>query len=106
MLSVDPSVPYSSLVPAPSAHPLVERFSRFVTDHNLLATNRPIVVGVSGGADSVALLHLLLAFRTHDLPDVQIHVAHLDHVLRGRESAEDAAAVARLAEAWNVPATV
>src|SRR6478609_3462356 len=51
------------------------------------------LVGVSGGADSVALLHLLAAegFR-------KAVVCHLDHGLRGRASAEDAKFVKRLAE--------
>ena len=51
------------------------------------------LVGVSGGADSVALLHLLVeaGFR-------KLVVCHLDHRLRGRESTEDARFVRRLAE--------
>ena len=48
-------------------------------------------VGVSGGADSVALLLLL-----HELPGVSLRVVHLDHELRGPESAADAAFVADL----------
>lgn len=50
------------------------------------------LVGVSGGADSVALLHLLTAggFR-------QLVVCHLDHRLRGRAAAQDARFVGRLA---------
>jgi len=50
------------------------------------------LVGVSGGADSVALLHLLV-----DAGFRQLVVCHLDHRLRGRASAEDAAFVRRLA---------
>ena len=50
------------------------------------------LVGVSGGADSVALLHLLVAAGFGKLV-----VCHLDHGLRGRESAEDARFVKRLA---------
>lgn len=50
------------------------------------------LVGVSGGADSVALLHLLAAEGFRNLV-----VCHLDHGLRGRASAEDAKFVRRLA---------
>lgn len=52
------------------------------------------LVGVSGGADSVALLHLLLqqGFK-------KLVICHLDHRLRGKESTGDAAFVKRLAEA-------
>lgn len=51
------------------------------------------LVGVSGGADSVALLHLLVAEGFGNLV-----VCHLDHALRGRASTEDAKFVKRLAE--------
>lgn len=50
------------------------------------------LVGVSGGADSVALLHLLVRNGLRDLV-----VCHLDHRLRGRESTADAGFVRRLA---------
>ncbi len=51
------------------------------------------LVGVSGGADSVALLRLLVAKGFHELV-----VCHLDHGLRGRASREDAKFVQQLAE--------
>lgn len=53
---------------------------------------RRYLVGVSGGADSVALLHLLVRSGFGRLV-----VCHLDHGLRGRASAEDARFVVRLA---------
>ena len=42
-----------------------------------------VLVAVSGGADSVVLLDLLSTLRS---PNPRVHVAHLDHMLRGRES--------------------
>lgn len=51
------------------------------------------LLGLSGGPDSVALLHLLLAAGHRDLV-----VCHLNHSLRGRESDEDAAFARSLAE--------
>lgn len=61
----------------------------------------PWAVGVSGGADSVALLTLL-----HQRPDLQLHVVHLDHETRQGASAQDAAFVKSLAERWGLPVTV
>lgn len=58
-------------------------------------------VGVSGGADSVALLSLLRA-----CPGVRLHVVHLDHQTRGDDSAADAAFVRELAARWGLPCTV
>jgi tRNA(Ile)-lysidine synthase len=56
------------------------------------------LVGVSGGADSVALLRLLVArgFR-------RLVVCHLNHGLRGREAAGDARFVRKLAAELNLP---
>jgi tRNA(Ile)-lysidine synthase len=58
-------------------------------------------VGVSGGADSVALLELLLARR-----DVRCHAVHLDHETRAGESAADARFVAGLCETLGVALTL
>ena len=72
--------------------------------HGLLAGRGAVVVGVSGGPDSLCLLHVLTRLR--EVYEIELHVAHLDHCLRGSESEEDAAFVARLAEEWGLPATV
>jgi len=71
---------------------------------DLLAGGGTVVVGVSGGPDSLCLLHVLNRLR--QLYGIELHVAHLDHRIRGAESKEDAAFVARLAEEWGLPATV
>lgn len=59
---------------------------------------QPWLVGVSGGADSVAILHWLLE---QNFPE--LIVCHVDHQLRGDASAGDAAFVARLAESLKLP---
>ena len=51
-----------------------------------------LVVAVSGGPDSLAMLYAL--HRLQDELDITLHVAHLDHRLRGRDSAADAEFVA------------
>jgi tRNA(Ile)-lysidine synthase len=58
-------------------------------------------VGVSGGADSVALLLLL-----RQRPDLTLHVVHLDHETRGDESTADAAFVKDLADRLRVASTI
>ena len=59
-----------------------------------------VVVAVSGGADSVALLRALLAVRAAGTP---LTVAHLNHRLRGDESDADEAFVVRLHGALAAP---
>jgi len=63
-------------------------------------TRATVVVGVSGGADSVTLLHLLARLRAGWSIDVV--AAHLDHGLRA-DSGDDAAFVAEVADCWDVP---
>jgi tRNA(Ile)-lysidine synthetase-like protein len=58
-------------------------------------------VGVSGGADSVALLSLLV-----DQPGLSLHVVHLDHQTRSGASGVDAAFVRALAQQWKLPVTI
>ncbi len=62
------------------------------------------VVGVSGGADSVALLHILLQLQ--DDLNIRLHAAHLNHRIRGEDADADQAFTERLAREWQVPLTV
>lgn len=68
------------------------------------SVGEPLVVAVSGGVDSLALLHALTVIG----PELRLrlHVATLDHRLRGDEGAADARAVADLARAWGLPVTI
>jgi tRNA(Ile)-lysidine synthase len=61
------------------------------TAHGMLPPGAPVVVMVSGGADSTALLRLLASGA---LGEVALSVLHVDHILRGVESDADAAFVA------------
>ena len=62
------------------------------------------MVAVSGGADSVCLLHVLLQLRNN--LGVTLHAAHLNHKLRGEEADADARYVASLAQRLGIPATI
>ncbi|MHB9145271.1 MAG: tRNA lysidine(34) synthetase TilS [Symbiobacteriia bacterium] len=63
-----------------------------------------VVVACSGGPDSTALLHLL--WRLREELGISLHVAHLDHGFRGRQSREDLRVVADLAISLGLPATL
>src|SRR6516162_6005694 len=58
--------------------------------------DRRYLIGVSGGRDSVALLHWLIS-----LGYERLIVCHLNHHLRGRSSDADARFVKRLVESYN-----
>jgi tRNA(Ile)-lysidine synthase len=68
----------------------------------LIPAGASVLVAVSGGPDSVALLHFL-AQRDFAARPAGVAVGHVNHGLRGAESDEDAAFVKRLAETWGVP---
>lgn len=71
----------------------------------MLSPRTAVVVGLSGGADSVALLHLLLSLR-EELSLSSVTALHVNHGLRGEEAERDQQFVKRLCEQWNVPLTV
>jgi tRNA(Ile)-lysidine synthase len=80
---------------------LQKRVKTFVTRHSLLAPGESVLVAVSGGSDSVALLHIL-----NDLRDelrLNLEVAHLQHGIRGEEASEDSRFVAALAQSLKLP---
>lgn len=76
----------------------------FIQKHHLISESRNLVVAVSGGPDSVCLLHVLLKLR--EKLGISLHVAHLNHKLRGAESEADARYVADLARSLDLPATI
>lgn len=81
-----------------------ERVTKFIAEHRLILKGGKLVVAVSGGPDSVCLLHILVGLR--EKLGITLHVAHLNHELRGDESAADARYVAELARRLDLPCTV
>lgn len=80
---------------------LLELVEEAIRAHRLLSPGETVVVGVSGGPDSLCLLHLLCRLRPgwH----LELHVAHLHHGLRGAEADADAVYVRSLAADWGLP---
>jgi tRNA(Ile)-lysidine synthase len=69
--------------------------------YQLLSSGDRVLVAVSGGPDSVALLHLLYDLREE--MQLRLEVAHLQHGIRGEEAREDARFVAALADRLHLP---
>ncbi len=87
------------------SQPLLEqRVLDFTQRHLLVSGSKKLVVAVSGGADSVCLLHILVKLQKK--LKVKLHLAHLNHQLRGVESEADASYVAELARQLGIPATI
>src|SRR5579885_1855165 len=83
------------------AEEVLQRIAEFVTRHRMFDGGQRVGVAVSGGADSVFLLHAL-----HELAprwNLRLSVVHIDHCLRGEESRGDAAFVRDLAGELALP---
>jgi len=72
--------------------------------HRLIQKGDTVVVGVSGGPDSLCLLHILTQLRPEQ--NLILHVGHLHHGIRGDEADADADFVAALAQSWGLPVTI
>jgi len=80
-----------------SVRKLAQSVLLYTRKHDLLRAGDRVAVAVSGGADSVALLRLML--ETRDDVGLVVSVVHLNHQLRGAESDLDEAFVRELADA-------
>lgn len=83
---------------------LLHKVAGYISRHRMVERGDKVLVGVSGGPDSIALLHVLYLLK-EDL-GIDLHVAHLNHMFRGEESEKDAFFVAETAKAYGLPATV
>lgn len=80
---------------------LLYKLSLAIRERELFRAGDALVVGVSGGPDSLALLHALTALNAE--LNLRLTVAHLNHQLRGAASDGDAEFVAATARAWGLP---
>ena len=74
---------------------MLSRVKTTIKKYGMLEPEERVVVGVSGGADSICLLHVLLELHEYG---TDIIVAHLDHGIRGKEAKRDSLFVKRTAE--------
>jgi len=81
---------------------LLYRVKKFIQTHTLIARGDTILVGVSGGADSIVLARILTELR-HEL-GFQLHIAHFNHQLR-QSSARDQKFVEQFANELHLPFT-
>ena len=80
---------------------LLQQLAGSLAGHRLILPGQRVLVAVSGGVDSMVLLHSL-----HELAKLnrwQLAVAHFNHLLRGRASRADAQLVSRTAAALFLP---
>jgi tRNA(Ile)-lysidine synthase len=80
---------------------VLDRVHSVVQQQHLISNGESLLVGVSGGPDSVCLLDLLTRWAASH--DNRLIICHFNHHLRGGDSDEDAAFVAQLAKQHHLP---
>ncbi|MEO7716948.1 MAG: tRNA lysidine(34) synthetase TilS [Capsulimonas sp.] len=85
-----------------AAMALLDTLRHTIDRHDLLRPGQSVMAAVSGGPDSLSLLHALHLLRA-ELQISALSAAHLDHGLRGEESAAEAAFVAAFCAERGIP---
>ena len=66
---------------------IYSKVTDFCTKHSIFSPGDTVLIALSGGGDSVCLLHLVLSMQ--DQYGITVEAAHLNHALRGKESDDD-----------------
>jgi len=77
-----------------------ERFIKLIENKKLFKKGDSIVMGVSGGADSMAMLHLFYSIREEY--ELHLHVVHLNHMFRGKDADADEEYVKEMCIKWDI----
>lgn len=80
---------------------LLKKIQENIFRYEIFPRGVKIVVGVSGGPDSVCLLDVL--YKLKDKYDLELIVAHVNYKLRGKDSEKDEELVKKLAEKYSLP---
>lgn len=83
---------------------IFEKVLSTINKYNLIENGDKIVLGLSGGPDSVCLLHIL--YRLKEKLDIEVYAAHLNHQIRGIEAQKDALYITQLCENLGVTSFV
>ena len=83
---------------------LIKKIRAFILKNELIKKNEKIVLGFSGGPDSVFLLKVLLRLKEEFA--LELSMALINHLLRGEESDEDEAFARGVAERLGIPCYV
>lgn len=83
---------------------LQKKVESYLKRWNMIERGEHIVAGISGGADSVCLLFVLLRLR--ETQGIQVTAVHVNHLLRGKAADGDESFVAELCKRHDVPCRV
>lgn len=84
---------------------IIKKIYDTITAYDLIRAGETVLCGVSGGPDSVAMIHILKEINDLQKTGWKLHVAHLNHGLRGAEADEDEKFVRAMAKKLGLPCT-
>ena len=82
----------------------LQKVKRFMTETGMLQNCSEIILGVSGGPDSMTMLHILNELR--DEFGYRLRVVHVNHGIRGKEALRDQQTVEKICSEWKIPCAV
>jgi len=77
-----------------------QKVADFIAAEKLFSTNQKVLLAISGGADSTALLHVMTALKSSP---IEIYCAHINHQLRGKDAQQDQDFVVEQCRKLNLP---
>lgn len=80
---------------------VLKTVKRTILENNMFEPDDRVIVAVSGGADSIVLLHILNTLKREF--GFKLEVAHVNHMIRVGEAERDASFVKKVCEIWNIP---
>ena len=83
--------------------PLEHTIAQFIEDHRLFAGAKRILLAISGGVDSMALLHVIQTLASQRILNADLLIAHINHQLRGAASDADEVLVVQEATKLGLP---
>jgi tRNA(Ile)-lysidine synthase len=80
---------------------LIKKVTEYIEEHSMLQYGDKILVALSGGPDSICLLHMLEQLK--ETYNIQLYAAHVNHCLRGDESEGDEKYVKSFCDKVGIP---
>lgn len=80
---------------------MIEKIYKTIKEYGLIEKKDKIIIGLSGGADSMCLTHILYCLREE--MELELMCAHMHHSIRGEEADYDAQAARKFSESLGIP---
>jgi len=80
---------------------MIDRVFKYITQYQMISEDDGIIVGVSGGADSICLLFVLKEISRQ--MSIKLYAVHINHGIRGPKADEDEAFVENICKKWKIP---